>query len=355
MSDWIAAVMGAGQVSACGVGVDALRRALERDPPAARRTEVAQGFRFDKLPVLRADTRNHEWTIPRNVARRLTTLSGNCILAVESAVRDFGIEFQDKSRVGIVAATGHGPMRSTISQIQQVLSRGDAWGSPFDFSVSVHNSPASAVSTFFGFQGPCISVTGFSHSWFNAVNIGIEWLVAGRIDDVVIVGADEYEPVLGAGLAEIHGFVADGVTRPSDHDACTRVPGETTSALIICRPDDSRNSQIGIDESFFFRTTGATLPEFSQHVLLGSQGFPEEGRHYRRIEKQLRHFETPARFWGWNPVSDGMLSIAAIAAILNLPRNGVSRARGPIDCVSCDASGLASCLRYSGLVEAEND
>jgi len=266
-----ASILGIGQVSACGAGVEALRRALDGQPPARGSLTYRTGQGTAAFPAFIADPGEWKEVIPARSARRLDAFSRNSLLAASLAVADAGIELDDPARVGVVAATGHGPVRTTFSLLDRMIDRGDDFMSPMEFSISVHNAPAAILSSFFGVQGPCLTVTGFLLAWPQALGLAVDWISSGTVDLVIALAADEVHEVMA-------------YVRSRQGPAEPPFPGETYAAFLL-----GRHERAG--------TRGRlTAPRFVQEMD-GEDALDTVGH---------------ATLWGRNPTCDALSTAAAV-------------------------------------------
>ncbi len=276
-------ILGAGQVSACGPGLDALREALEGAPPAP----AALAHRTGSIPAFLADPGDWKQVIPARRARRLDAFSRNSLHAASLALGDAGVEIDDPARVGIVAATGHGPVRTTFTLLDRMIDRGDDFMSPMEFSISVHNAPAAALSSFFGLQGPCLTLTGFHLAWPQALCRAVDWLTGGAVDRVIALAADEVHEVMA-------------YARDRQGGAEPPHPGETYAALLLGRPGEP-----------------------------GARGLLQPPRLVRDLDgEDVLDPADHALIWGTNPTCDALSTVAAV----------LSAAR-PVTVASADGQG----------------
>jgi hypothetical protein len=285
-------ILGAGQVSACGPGLDALKEAMDGTPPEA--TSIAH--RSGSFPALVAVPGDWKSVIPARRARRLDMFSRNSLLAASLCLADAGEEIADPGRVGVVAATGHGPVRTTFSLLDRIIDRGDDFMSPMEFSISVHNAPAATLCSFLGLQGPCLTVTGFHLAWPQALCRAVEWLRGGAVDRVIALAADE--------VHEVMAFVRDrrGSVEPP-------YPGETYAALLLGRPGEAGARG---------RLRAPRLvPDLDAEDALDPTGH--------------------ALVWGQNPTSD---ALSTIAAVIQDPR--------PATIASADGKGGGALVTIEG-------
>jgi 3-oxoacyl-[acyl-carrier-protein] synthase II len=285
-------ILGAGQVSACGPGLDALREALEGAHPET----TALVHRTGSFPVCLADPGDWKSVVPARRARRLDAFSRNSLLAASLCLADAGEEIADPGRVGVVAATGHGPVRTTFSLLDRMIDRGDDFMSPMEFSISVHNAPAAALSSFLGLQGPCLTVTGFHLAWPQALWRAVDWLSGGGVDRVIALAADE-----------VHEVMAYARDRQGSEEP--PFPGETYAALLLGRSGEAGARGL------------LRAPRLVQALDPGDALDP------------ARH----ALLWGTSPTCDALSTVAAV----------VSDAR-PVTIASPDGRGGGALVTIEG-------
>lgn len=286
-----AAILGIGQVSGCGPGVESLRRALAGRPPAPASVEHAGGA----LPAFLADPGDWKQVLGPRAVRRLDAFSRNSLLSAVLALRDSGEDLGDPARVGIVAATGYGSVRTTFSLLDRIIDRGDEFMSPMEFSISVHNAPATSLASYLDVQGPCLTVTGFSHAWPHALGTALDWLEGGSVDLVLAIAADEVHEVMAYALA---GRRAEGV-----------VPGETYVAFLLAREQEHEARRGMMLEPRFLE--GSQLERVPGPVIVagsGPVGGSDDGDALQVLGDRAVSY---ASLWGRNPTSDAMSAAAA--------------------------------------------
>lgn len=305
------ALLGIGQVSACGAGIESLRRALSGESPRPTPMEYSDGRSSRTFPALLAAPGDWKSVLPPRKVRRLDPFSRNSLLSAVLAIQDAGVEFPDPSRVGIIAATGYGPVRITFSILDRIIDRGDEFASPMEFSISVHGAPSSSLSSFFGVRGPCLTVTGFSHAWPRALLTAVDWIGSAAVDHVLALAADEVHELAGYALAR-RSDAGSGEIRPLDFDRCTYVPGETYVTFLLAR-EGLHEAEHGFlrPPLFVHDVTSSDPPDLPEPLLLSAAGSVREAAGYRalasRVERPLAH----ASLWGGNPTSDSMSCAAA--------------------------------------------
>lgn len=251
-----AAVLGLGQISALGVGIEA----LDAPPPpgAPRLAPKAALPGVDPRLVRRLDGFTQ-----RALAVALQAVAGAAPVAPE--------------RQGLLLATGWGPVRSSFAFLEETKARGDGLGSPTTFSNSAHGAAAGAISTVLGLRGPIATVTGPDLPWVEALAIALDWL-GRRADRVLLLSADEHHPLTGevpAGLADRVGRLA---LEAGERAGASTVYGESFTAFYL-GPDGPKR---------IFAPQRAVTSERAQPA---ERDWP----------------------WGWNPTAEALQVLRAAA------------------------------------------
>jgi len=111
--------------------------------------------------------------------------------------------------VGIVLATGYGPMRTSFEYLDSVLVNGEPCASPTAFSLSVQNMPAAILALNLGISGPCCTVCQLDNPVLPALLTASCWLEEERADTVLLGAADESTDMIGYGLQRLRAENAD--------------------------------------------------------------------------------------------------------------------------------------------------
>jgi 3-oxoacyl-[acyl-carrier-protein] synthase II len=350
-------ILGIGQVSACGPGAEAVRTALAGHNPEPTWLPAPGIGPEASVPVFLASPKGLEELVNPRAIRRMDPFSQRFLLAALLARTDSGISLDDPERVGVVVATGYGPLRSSFGFLDGVIDEGDDLGSPFLFAGSVHNAPASTISASMGLQGPTLTLTAFAHGWPRALQIGSGWLDGGLVDHVLVGAGDEYHELVGSQLEAVGGWPADGRVRPLEFSRCTYVPGETFVAILLGR-EGIAHARWGLLEEPAFPHTGSGVDELLADgpVFLAAKGEKAAGEAYREIARGDRPVVAPTPLWGANPTCDAMTTVAAAIALAEgkVQPGGKPEARpgdspgtlvgAPgearlVRCVSCDLPG----------------
>ena len=107
-------ILGIGTVSALGSGVQSLREGLQdKIKPNIEEKVIPTSDGEKKLPVYQPIAEGLDQFIPKRALRRVDHFAQIALLSTYLAIEDSGIEFENKSRVGVVFGSGYGPTRTT--------------------------------------------------------------------------------------------------------------------------------------------------------------------------------------------------------------------------------------------------
>ncbi|WP_051321374.1 beta-ketoacyl synthase N-terminal-like domain-containing protein [Chrysiogenes arsenatis] len=188
------AIQGIGIAGGFGCGLDALETALQKREPVAQ-TVMAYGR---DIPAALVSLEPLEKFFPRRSLRRVDHFSQLALLGASLALEDAGTMVpSDRSRIGLIIASGYGPMGTTFAFLDSYLKGGDKFTSPTHFSYSVHNAAAANISILHQIHGPNLSVSQFEMSFAVALRTAQEWLAQGVVDAVLVGSVDEFCPELG--------------------------------------------------------------------------------------------------------------------------------------------------------------
>ncbi len=230
------AIQGIGVTGGFGAGVDALRTALQGKIIAPQQLTVDhhEGD-SDSFPAYRAATAGLERFVPKRELRRIDHFSKMTLYAAHLALEDAGLLEADRSRIGVVVASGYGPLKTTFNFLDSYLDFGYSCSSPTHFSNSVHNAAAAHVSMQLQLTSPSLTVTQFEMSVASALLSARQWLEEGRVDRVLFGAADEYCEVLRYCRRHFFAGGEQGPLRPLDLDAQTAMVGEGAVFMVLGR------------------------------------------------------------------------------------------------------------------------
>ncbi len=278
------AIEGIGVTGAFGAGVDALRTALQSRTIASQQltTDHHDGV-SDSFPAYRATTEGLERFLPKRELRRIDHFSKMTLLAAHLALEDAGLLAAERSRIGVVVASGYGPLKTTFNFLDSYLDFGYSCSSPTHFSNSVHNAAAAHVSMQLKLTSPSLTVTQFEMSVASALLSARQWLAEGRVDRVLFGAADEYCEVLRYCRRHFFAGGEQGPLRPLDLDAQTAMVGEGAVFMVLGR-DDGAPAYAAIDSVTLGNHPVAPvkLPRAAV-VVAGADGHRACGRWYAEV------------------------------------------------------------------------
>ena len=164
---------------------------------------------------------------------RLRRTSPITLFMLEAAHQALGDDQRiDRQRLGIVAAFGTGAMIATRRFYEGVIKSGPRFASPNVFPETVFNSPTSHVASVLGVAGPCYSILGDESAWVNAVGVAGTWLASGLVEHALVIGAEEFDPIILDAYARVRWVRRTGRFIPSE--------GAGAMLLRLAQPSDQR-------------------------------------------------------------------------------------------------------------------
>ena len=189
-------VAGMGAVSPAGWGLPALREALVR----ARATEPVDLPHPTRGLPLRARVVPPPPSRPAFLAHpRLRRASAISHYTVSAALEALGHEDPlapwTRDRLGVIFCSLCGGVRYTRRFYAETL-QDPATASPLVFPETVFNAPASHLAAALGVTGECHTLLGDQSAFLQATALAADWLLAGRVDGCLVVGAEEMDWVV---------------------------------------------------------------------------------------------------------------------------------------------------------------
>ena len=183
-------VAGVGAVSPAGWGVAALRGALDERLPLPD-TLLARPGRSEPLrvrevppPAFRPACLGH----PR--LRRASAVTQYAAGAMMEALESEGIMPVRAGRLGLVMCVLSGCVQYTQRFFGEVLED-PATASPLLFPETVFNAPASHLAALLGAPPVTCTFLGDPATFLQGLGLAAEWLLEGRVDACLVVGAEE--------------------------------------------------------------------------------------------------------------------------------------------------------------------
>lgn len=260
------AIEGLGAVSVAGVGVDALLAGREIVPETVAAFGSAASYKVFRV------NHKHPQLARWQDEPRLRRTSPITLFMLEAANQALGDDQRvDRQRVGIVAAFGTGAMIATRRFYEGVIKSGPRFASPNIFPETVFNSPTSHVASVLGVPGPCYSVLGDESAWVNAVGVAATWLVNGFVDHALVIGAEEFDPIILDAYAKVRWLRRGSCFTPSE--------GAGAMLLRLARPSDEQRV-LAVCEGHPYRNPGQARRAAAACVA----EFPGENSVYRSAQ-----------------------------------------------------------------------
>lgn len=184
-------IHGLGAVSPAGWGVGTLDKVLLEHTPLPLQS-LARPGRAQPLQVRRVPApalRPSFLTHPR--LRRTSPITHFAVAAaVEALGADAARVATGELRLGIIYCAFAGCVSYSRRFYDETL-RDPATASPLVFPETVFNAPASHLAAFFGSTAVNYTLVGDQGEFLKALALAADWLLTGRVDGCLVVGAEE--------------------------------------------------------------------------------------------------------------------------------------------------------------------
>ena len=295
-------ILGIGTVSALGSGVQTLREGLQRKVKPNIEKKLIPTVNGDQvLPIYQPIPNGLDRFIPKRALRRIDQFAQQALLSTHLAIEDAEIEFEDKSRVGIVFGSGYGPTRTTFKFLDNIIDDGDIGASPTHFANSVHNALASQISIFLGLTGPCSTVTCFEHTLSNVLITAQDWLDQNIVDHVLVGLGDEYCDVLGYASIGIDSSKGKEL-KPLNYMDCTFLPGEGHITFLISNDKTGQPTYATISEIQIRKNIDDTNKIiYDDPIIINAMGKLNQGKTFSKLKQNRVNSYT--ELYGGMPIS----------------------------------------------------
>ncbi len=282
-------IEGIGVVGGFGCGISDLSRALTEAAFSPGTFDLSTGSGTVRIPAFQADDSRLVEFIPVRTLRRIDRFSRLALLGSHLALADAELPEAERSRLGIIIASGYGPTGITYAFLKSFINDGDICASPTYFANSVHNSAAAHISIQLGAMGPNLTVTHFHLSVPSALATARLWLAEGKAQRVLFGAVDELSELIGYVRYRTRDAGPAVPMTPLRTEMETSIPGEGAAFLLLARESAARCGYCALDAS----TTGCPpisgipLPEPGL-LVLGADGCRESGRRYAAVAQNAR-------------------------------------------------------------------
>ena len=351
------AIRGVGVVGGFGCGLGALSAALVSGDRKTQHVQVKTARGPCEMPAYFADPSRLEDFLNKRALRRVDHYSRIALLGAYLALEDAGRLNEDRSRMGIIVASGYGPGRATLAFLDTFINDGDSLSSPTSFSNSVQNAAVANISTLLSITGPGLTVSQLEMSVPSALIAAVHWLEEGRVDSVLFGAVDEYNDELGYFCHRFYGesATADHEMKPFEFDLQTAIPGEGATFFLLTRADEGVSPYGCIEDVIINRCDRSHL-EITDDTLLfiGADGHKQCGGYYKQYIPDKARLASYTPVYGSLPIGPAFdMAIAALSfkqgMIFPSPvGTGRSSADKIIDTASALDISRIDCLKVSG-------
>lgn len=155
----------------------------------------------------------------------------------------------DLSRTGVIASFFLGCLIYSVRFYQEMGKDGRRFASPVLFPETVFNSPVSHLVTTLGLGGPVYSQVGDKSCWANALRTAECWLRRGSAENVLILGAEEFDPY------QLDAFHAAGWLRGNG-----LIPSDGAGAILVSSHSEGHLAELAsIADGFSFSSRSGAL------------------------------------------------------------------------------------------------
>ena len=311
------AIQGVGVVGGFGSGLESLSAALSNKGPQTQHVQVKTAQGPCGMPVYLADTSRLEDFLNKRALRRVDHYSRMALLGAYLALEDAGRLEEDRSRMGIIIASGYGPGRATLVFLDTFIIDGDGLSSPTSFSNSVQNAAVANISMLLNITGPGLTVGQLEMSVPSALIAAKSWLEEGRVDSVLFGAVDEYHDELGYFWHRFYGesATADHEMRPFEFDSQTAIPGEGAAFFRLTRADEAPSPYGYIEGVTMGRCDRSPLTITDDTVLfIGADGHKHCGSYYQRYVPENARMASYTPVYGSLPTGPAFdMAVAALS------------------------------------------
>ncbi len=282
-------IEGIGAVGGFGCGISVLSRALTEASSSPGTFDLSTGSGTVRIPAFLADVSRLGEFIPVRTLRRIDRFSRLALLGSHLALADAELPEAERSRLGIIIASGYGATGITYAFLKSFISDGDICASPTYFANSVHNSAAAHISIQLGATGPSLTVTHFHLSVPSALATARLWLAEGRVQRVLFGAVDELSELIGYVRFRMRHAPPDTPMTPLWTEMETSIPAEGAAFLLLARESAARGGYCTLEASTTgsMPNSGVPFPEAGL-LVLGADGCPESGGRYAAAAQNVR-------------------------------------------------------------------
>lgn len=328
-------VTGAGAVGGFGRGIDALMEAAQNPKGPNSELEVKRPEGIRRVPAYIADTDHLFDIIPISKLRRVDKISRIATLAIYQSLVETGEVEEERQRLGVILATGHGALGTTFRFMDSYLDHGDVGASPIIFSGSGNSGIMSNVTILLGLTGPALTICQPLIAVTMAYLTAACWLRDGIADAVAVGAAEEYIPLIGYTREVLYGESNKGPVRPFDFENQSSVAGEGGAFTLLRRNSNEDTGAPEIGEIGFGHLDEA-LPNIPDDagILINADGNLCNAHYQRMLVDQYGE-----RCVSYTPAFGSMLTGTAFHVAIACAQLKNAKSRAPLYCVEIFKDG----------------
>ena len=226
-------ISGLGAVGNPGYGLDDWRKVLAEGACPIPRLSTFDGSRYGCEYGVEPTPLDGRRLAPASLWRHMDEFGRQSLAAAALAWRDagFGAARTGRDDVGLVFATGYGPIR-TAAGLEAQEGRDEAL-SAVSFANAVVSAAPGAVCQALSFRGPATAVAGGGACALAALDIALSLINERRADRLVLLATDDLCETVLRERAKREPLAADGVIRPYGESCAGTVLGAASVALVL--------------------------------------------------------------------------------------------------------------------------
>lgn len=192
-----------------------------------------------------------------SLLRKMDTISRQATVATRMALQDANLKInrRNSERVGVIFATGTGPIETVEEFNRIVISEGAQKANARLFPNTVMNAAAGHIGLNFKLKGPTSTICAGGVSAINALFYANNFIQQDICDQVIVVTSDEFNEPLVAGLHRIPHYLSGNMPMPFDAHSQGHVLGSGSVAFVV----ESEESAQERDASILAEMTGFGL------------------------------------------------------------------------------------------------
>ena len=183
-----------------------------------------------------------------NLLRKMDTISKQAAVSAGMAIKNAKLKItrENNQDVGLIFATGTGPIETVESFNRVVISEGAQKANARLFPNTVMNAAAGHIGLNFKLKGPTSTICAGGVSSINGLFYAIGLIQQGICKQVIVVSSDEFNEPMLAGMHRIPGYLSKDKPRPFDKEASGNVLGSGSVAFVLESDESAKEREAEI-------------------------------------------------------------------------------------------------------------